>query len=102
MGTRSPILKIFLETYSKNKIPQNIIFLIAEWTDELPIVTIEEDVVLLETPTDALMQTLMGHIKNKKIILREISPKAMLIAKAKIPDVMVAAEKLEMIIKLIR
>ena len=102
LGNEITNFKNFLEENSKNKVPQNIIFLIAEWTDELPIVTVEEGVVLLETPTEALMESFLGHVKNKKIIIRKISSKAVLIHRAKIPDVMAIAERLEMIIKLIR
>ena len=102
LGNEIMDFKNFLEENSNNKVPQNIIFLVAEWTDDLPIVTIEEGVVLLETPTEPLMKSLLGHIKNKKVVTREISSKAVLISKPKIPDVMAIAEKLEMIIKLIR
>ena len=102
LGNEITDFKNFLEENSRNKIPQNIIFLIAEWTNELPIVTIEDGVVLLETPTKVLMESLMGHIKNKRIVIREISPKAVLISKSKISEVQAVAEKLEMIIKLIR
>jgi hypothetical protein len=48
------------------------------------------------------MELLTGQIKGKKIILEEISHDAILIDKNKIQDVIQVAEKLNMIIKLIR
>ena len=92
----------FLDANTKNKIPQNILFLIAEWTDKLPIVTIEESVVLLETANEKMKNDLLAQVKKQKINFRDISPTAMVIPKASISEVMNMAEKLEMIVKLIR
>ena len=92
----------FLEANTKNKIPQNILFLIAEWTDKLPIVTIEESVVLLETANEKMKNDLLAQVKKQKINFRDISETAMVIPKNSITEVMNIAEKLEMIVKLIR
>ena len=102
LGDNISEFKDLLTNISKNEIPQNIIFLIAEWTNELPIVHIEEGIVLLETSQPKLKEMLIGSLRDKDIIRRDISPTAMVIKKKKIPEVMATAEKLEMIVKLIR
>ncbi|MDH5720093.1 MAG: helicase-associated domain-containing protein [Spirochaetia bacterium] len=92
----------FLNDVSKNRIPQNVMFLINSWSEDLPIVTIEEDVVLLETSDIKLTELLKGQTKGKKIIKKELSATALVISKNKIAEVMEIAEKNEMIVKLIR
>lgn len=92
----------FLNSVSKNRVPQNLLFLISDWSEELPIVTIEESVILLETKNDKMMELLMGQIKGKKIVKKELSSTAILVHKNKVQEVMETAEKLEMIVKLIR
>lgn len=92
----------FLRFVSKDRIPQNLTFLISEWSEDLPIVTIEEGVVLLETSDAKLTQLLVGQIKGKKIIKKELSNTALIIHQNRVSEVMEVAEKLEMIVKLIR
>jgi len=92
----------FLDRISKNRVPQNLKFLMNEWSEDLPIVTIEEGVILLETTNEKMMELLTGQIKGKKIIKKELSPTAILINKNKINDIMEIAEKYEMIVKLVR
>lgn len=92
----------FLKLVSKNRIPQNLTYLISEWSEALPIVTIEEGVVLLETSDAKLTQLLVGQIKGKKMIKKELSPTALIIHKNRVQEVMEITEKLEMIVKLIR
>ena len=77
-------------------------FLISSWSEEIPIVRIEEGVVLLETSDPKLTELLLGSLKGKKIIRKELSPTALVIAGNRVQEVMDAAEKLEMIVKLIR
>ncbi|MDH4262617.1 MAG: helicase [Spirochaetia bacterium] len=92
----------FLNFSSKNRVPQNVLFLINDWSEVLPIVNIEEGVVLLETGSSKLMESLLGQIKGKKIVKKELSDTALIIYKNKVQEVMEVAEKLEMIVKLIR
>jgi hypothetical protein len=92
----------FLNLASKNRVPQNVLFLINDWSEVLPIVNIEEGVVLLETGSSKLMESLLGQIKGKKIVKKELSETALIIYKNKVQEVMEVAEKLEMIVKLIR
>lgn len=92
----------FLNKVSKNRVPQNLLFLISDWSEELPIVSIEEGIVLLETSNAKLMELLLGQVKGKKIVKKELSPTAIVVYKNRIQEVMEIAEKLEMIVKLIR
>ena len=57
---------------------------------------------LLETADPRLTEALLGQIRGKKIVKKEISDTALVIFKSKVQEVMEAAEKLEMIVKLIR
>ncbi len=102
LGNSIAEFKDFLQSLSKNQIPQNIMFSIEEWTNELPVVNIEEGVILLETSNTTLKEKLLGSFQDKNIIRKELSPTALVIEKGKVPDVMLVAEKLEMIVKLIR
>ena len=68
----------------------------------MSIVIIEESIVLLETADPRLTEALLGQIRGKKIVKKEISDTALVIFKSKVQEVMEAAEKLEMIVKLIR
>lgn len=102
LGNKVENFTAFLEDVSKNKIPQNLMFLIQDWSEELPIVSIEEGVVLLETSDPKLTDLLLGQIKGKKIVKKELSDTAMIIYRNRIQEVMEISEKLEMIVKLIR
>ena len=102
LGNSISEFKDFLHKFSKNQIPQNIMFSIEEWTNELPVVNIEEGVILLETSNAELKEKLLGSFQDKKIIRKDLSPTALVIEKGKVPDVMLVAEKLEMIVKLVR
>ncbi len=102
LGNNIEMFQNFLLSVSRTKIPQNLLFLISEWSEQLPIVTIEEGVVLLETSDPKLTELLLGQIKGKKIVRKELSPTAIVIDKKRIQEVMETAEKLEMIVKLIR
>lgn len=92
----------FLRESSKAELAQNLLFLFDDWSKNLPIVNVVEDCVLVRTQDVHVMELLAGQIKGKKIIVEEISPDAILIDKNKIQDVIQYAEKLNMIIKLIR
>jgi len=102
LGRLKTDLLNFLEEVSKNKLPQNLTYLIEDWSEGLHIVTIEEGVTLLETSDANQMALLLGQIKGKKIIRRELSDTAILIDKEKVAETIETAEKLEMIVKLIR
>ena len=92
----------FLRESSKAELAQNLLFLFDDWSKNLPIVNVIEDCVLVRTQDAHVMELLTGQIKGKKIIIEEISQDAILIDKNKIQDVIQVAEKLNMIIKLVR
>lgn len=102
LGRNKSDLLDFLDEVSKNKLPQNLSYLIEDWSEGLHIVTIEEGVTLLETSDANQMSLLLGQIKGKKIVKRELSDTAILVYKDKISETIEIAEKLEMIVKLIR
>lgn len=93
----------FLKESNKADLSQNLLFLFEDWSGNLPIVVITEDCVLLQTSEPQTMELLIGQLKGKKIIVQEeISPTAILIDKSKIQEVITIAEKLNLIIKLVR
>lgn len=85
-----------------NSIPESVEFSINEWSKHLPIVTIEEDVVLLETTTPELTEHLVNQLRNEDVIYKILSESALIIYKLKLTRVIEVAEKLEMIVQLIR
>ncbi|MEM7179444.1 MAG: helicase [Spirochaetota bacterium] len=102
LGYNAQIFINFLKESSKVDLAQNLLFLIEDWSSNLPVVEVKEDCVLLQTSDSNVMELLIGQIKGKKIIIEEISPTAILIDKAKIQDVILTSEKLNLIIKLVR
>ncbi len=92
----------FLRESSKAELAQNLLFLLDDWGNNLPIVTITEDSVLLRTKDAQVMELLLGQIKGKKFVLEEVSPTGIIIEKSKVMEVIAIAEKLNMIIRLNR
>lgn len=102
LGYSSQVFINFLKESSKAELAQNLLFLLEDWSSNLPIVEVKEDCVLLQTSDANVMELLVGQIKGKKIIIEEIGPTAIIIDKAKIQDVILTSEKLNLIIKLVR
>ncbi|EMY69253.1 hypothetical protein [Leptospira vanthielii] len=92
----------FLRESSKAELAQNLLFLLDDWGNNLPIVTITEDSVLLRTKDSQVMELLLGQIKGKKFVLEEVSPTGIIIEKSKVMEVIAISEKLNMIIRLNR
>jgi len=92
----------FLKDSSKAELAQNLLFLLDDWGNNLPMVTITEDSVLVRTKDPQVMELLLGQIKGKKYVLEEISPTGIAIDKSKVQEVITMAEKLNMIIRLNR
>ena len=92
---------VFLKNISKNEIPETIKYSIIDWTEYIPIVTIEENVVLVEISEPELMEELIGQVRNEKIIYKVLSNSAIAVYEDKIPKLIEVAEKLEFIIQLI-
>lgn len=92
----------FLENASRGELPQNLTFSIDDWSRNFPLVTITDECVVLQTEDPNHMELLLGQISGKKIVLQEISPTTILIDSEKIYDTIIYAEKLNLIVKLIR
>lgn len=87
---------------SKNEMPQNLIFSIEDWSRALPLVTITDECVVVQTQEASHMELLLGQITGKNIIINQISPTTILIEQDKIYETIGYAEKLNLIIKLVR
>ncbi len=92
----------FLRESSKADLAQNLLFLLDDWGNNLPMVTITEDSVLVRTKDAQVMELLLGQIKGKKFVLEEVSPTGIIIDKNKVLEVIAIAEKLNMMIRLNR
>lgn len=102
LGYDPEIFTNFLADTSRQKLPQNLIFLLEEWGRALPVVSIEDDCVVVKTSDAHQTELLLGQIKGKKIVREQLSDTALIIEKGKIFDLINHAEKLDMIVKLIR
>lgn len=91
-----------LQQTSRNDLSQNLLFSIDDWSRALPLVTITDECVVLQTKDPNHMELLLGQINGKKIVLEEISPTTIMIDSEKIYETISAAEKLNLIVKLIR
>lgn len=87
---------------SRSELSQNLLFSIEDWSRSLPLVTITDECVVLQTPESTHMELLLGQISGKKIVLQKISPTTIIIDADKIYETIAYAEKLNLIVKLIR
>jgi hypothetical protein len=92
----------FLKRTSRNELPQNLTYSIEEWTNNFPLVTITDECVVLQTEDPNHMDLLLGQIGAKKIVLQQISPTTILIDPDRIYEVVEQAERLNLIVKLVR
>ena len=92
----------FLNRASQNDLPQNLLFSIEDWSSNLPLVTITDECVVVQTEDPNHMELLLGQISGKKIVLQKISPTTILIDPEKIYETISYSEKLNLIVKLIR
>jgi len=95
------LLNLLSET-SKNELSQNLLFSVEDWSRTLPLVTITDECVVLQTRDPNHMELLLGQINGKKIVLEEISPTTILIDPEKVYETITSAEKLNLIVRLIR
>ena len=91
-----------LRQTSKNELSQNLLFSIEDWSNSLPLVTITDECVVVQTQDSRHMELLLGQISGKKIVVEKISPTTILIDGDKIPDAIQYAEKLNLIVRLVR
>ena len=94
--------KQLLEKTSKNELSQNLLFSIEDWSRSLPLVSITDECVVVKTEDSNNMELLLGQINGKKIVVEEISPTTILIDSEKIYETITYAEKLNLIVRLIR
>ncbi|MDH5656835.1 MAG: helicase-associated domain-containing protein [Spirochaetia bacterium] len=94
-------LNLLRET-AKNELSQNLLFSIEDWSRSLPLITITDECVVVQTQDQNNMELLLGQISGKKIVMDKISPTTILIDQDKIYETIFYAEKLNLIVKLIR
>lgn len=92
----------FLRSTSKNELPQNLLFSVEDWSSSFPLVTITDECVVVQTQDPSHMELLLGQLSGKNIIIDQISSTTILIDQDKIYETIAFAEKLNLIIKLIR
>ncbi len=91
-----------LRRTSRNELSQNLLFSIEDWSRALPLVTITDECVVVQTQDANHMELLLGQINGKKIVVEEISPTTILIDSDKIYETIAYAEKLNLIVRLVR
>ena len=95
------LLNTLKDCYSL-KLSQNFLFSIKEWSKSFPLVEITDECVLVRTKEPQNMELLVGQLEGKRIIQENVGPNTILIYPSKIPEVIETAEKLELLIRLIR
>lgn len=100
-NSKETLLDLLRQT-SKGDLSQNLLFLTDDWSQALPIVTITDECVVLQTADPKHMELLLGQIAGKKIVHEEISSTTILIHAEKIYETITYAEKLNLIVNLIR
>jgi len=79
-----------------------LLFSIEDWSRSLPLVSITDECVVVKTEDSNNMELLLGQINGKKIVVEEISPTTILIDSEKIYETITYAEKLNLIVRLVR
>ncbi|HNE21741.1 MAG TPA: helicase, partial [Leptospiraceae bacterium] len=92
----------FLRTTCRSDLPQNLLFSIEEWSRSVPLVTITDECVLVQTQDASHMDLLLGQISGRKFVTQKISPTSILIESDKIAETIQISEKLNLIVRLIR
>ncbi len=91
-----------LKQCSRKELKQNFLFSIEEWSKSFPLVHIKDECTVLQTKDIKHMELLLGQINGKRIIQEKIGENTLLIHPNKTSEVIEVAEKLELLIKLIR
>ncbi len=87
-----------LQRLSKNNVPQNLSFLISEWTNQTLQIQIS-DKVLLKANKEIFIEELL-HSEFKKAIVEKITPHYAIIKKQYIEDIIKYSNKKEALIQL--
>ncbi len=91
-----------LEKTVRHKLSQNFLFSVKEWSSSLPLLRIVDECVVVQTKNPEHMVALLGQIANKRIVQEKIGDNTILIHPAKIPELISYAEKLDLLVKLVR
>ena len=91
-----------LRKTNRGDLSQNLLFSIEDWSRSLPLLTITDECVVVQTQDPNHMELLLGQISGKKIVSQKISPTTILIDADKIYETIGYAEKLNLIVKLVR
>ncbi|MCS7204169.1 MAG: helicase [Leptospiraceae bacterium] len=92
----------FLKEVSPTDLPQNLLFSINEWKNNLPLVTITDECVVVKTKESQHMELLIGQISNKDYIIEQLTPNTIIIEQEAIPELIELAEKMNLLVKLYR
>ena len=98
----SDTLVKLLEQTSRNPLSQNFLFSIKDWASSIPVVKVMSECVLVQTAQAEQMDLLLGRINGKHIVQEHINKNTILIYSNKIPEFISSAEKLSLLVKLIR
>ncbi|MFC1669677.1 helicase-associated domain-containing protein [Spirochaetota bacterium] len=85
-----------LEKYSKNEIPQNLSFLLNEWSNQTLRVSVSNS-ILLKTSHNSFIDEIM-HSKLKNFILERISPNHAIVKKEHLDEIIKFARKNDSVI----
>ena len=91
-----------LKNCSRREPSQNFLFSIKDWSASLPLVHIADECVIVQTKEAKHMELLLGQISGKRIVQEKISKNTILLHPNKISEVIEAAEKLELLVRLVR
>ena len=91
-----------LKNCSRREPSQNFLFSIKDWSTSLPLVQIADECVIIQTKEAKHMELLLGQINGKRVVQEKISKNTILLHPNKIPEVIEAAEKLELLVNLVR
>ncbi len=91
-----------LQACSTRELSQNFLFSIKDWSHSFPLVQITDECIVVRTREPRHLELLLGQINNKKIVQEKISDTTIIIQNGKITDIVEAAEKLELLVQLVR
>lgn len=92
----------FLRESNISELPQNLLFSIEDWKVNVPLITITDECVVVKTKEPSHMELLLGQMINKESLIEQISPTTIIIEPDSIPEIIEIAEKLNLLVKLIR
>ncbi len=92
----------YLEQASVSDLPQNLIFSINDWKNNIPLISITDECVVVKTREPAHMELLLGQITSRDVVIEHLGPNTIIIEQDKIYEVIEIAERLNLLVKLIK